>query len=35
LLFFFVTKDKKITNWEGWILIMFYILFLINLFSFI
>lgn len=35
LLFFFVTKDKEITKWEGGILVLFYILFLINLFSFI
>jgi len=32
LLFAFITQLKRITQWEGWILILFYILFLSRLF---
>lgn len=27
LLYFFITQDKKITIWEGWLLILFYVFF--------
>ncbi len=33
LLFFFITQDKEITKWEGWLLIMFYIFFIGKLFK--
>lgn len=35
LLYFFITQDKEITLWEGWLLIIFYIFFVIKLFSFV
>lgn len=28
LLYFFIAQDKEITRWEGWLLLLFYILFL-------
>jgi cation:H+ antiporter len=33
LLFFFMTQDKEITQWEGWGLILFYVFFLGRLFG--
>jgi cation:H+ antiporter len=33
LLFFFMTQDKEITQWEGWLLIVFYIFFVGGLFG--
>jgi len=33
LLFFFITIDKVVTRWEGWMLILFYILFIGKLFN--
>jgi len=32
LLFIFITQDKRITQWEGWMLVLFYALFLGKLF---
>lgn len=32
LLFFFFTQDKEITDWEGWMLILFYIFFVGKMF---
>jgi len=32
LLFYFVTHQKRITQWEGWLLLIFYILFISRLF---
>ena len=33
LLYFFITQDREITNWEGWLLLIFYILFIAKLFN--
>jgi len=33
LLYFFITQDNEITKWEGWMLIMFYVFFVIKLFN--
>jgi len=33
LLYFFIAQDKEITKWEGWMLIMFYVFFVIKLFN--
>ncbi|UCG91411.1 MAG: calcium/sodium antiporter [candidate division WOR-3 bacterium] len=33
LLFFFMTQDKEITLWEGWLLIIFYVFFIGKLFN--
>jgi cation:H+ antiporter len=33
LLFFFMTQDKEITQWEGWGLILFYVFFIGQLFG--
>lgn len=33
LLYFFTTQDKEITHWEGWIFVVFYILFIVKLFG--
>lgn len=33
LLFFFMTQDKEITQWEGWLLILFYVFFIGRLFK--
>jgi cation:H+ antiporter len=33
LLYFFITQDKQITRWEGWLLILFYIFFIGKTFS--
>jgi len=27
LLFFFITQEKEITRWEGWLLVLFYVFF--------
>jgi len=35
LLYFFVTQDREITKWEGWMLVLFYVLFIGKLFAFI
>jgi cation:H+ antiporter len=32
-LFFFMGQDKEITQWEGWLLIIFYIFFILKLFN--
>ena len=33
LLYFFTTQDKEITHWEGWIFLVFYVLFIAKLFA--
>lgn len=33
VLFFLVTQQKRITNWEGWLLLIFYVFFLGKLFN--
>jgi len=33
-LFFFITQDKEITKWEGWLLLTFYIFFIGKMFKF-
>ena len=33
LLYFFITQDKQVTKWEGWMLVIFYVLFLAKLFN--
>lgn len=33
LLFFFMGQDKEITQWEGWLLLLFYVFFIIKLFN--
>ncbi|MBT4723175.1 calcium/sodium antiporter [Candidatus Falkowbacteria bacterium] len=33
LLYFFITQDKEITRWEGWMLLIFYVFFIGKLFS--
>jgi cation:H+ antiporter len=33
LLYFFITQDKEITKWEGWLLIIFYVFFIGKLFN--
>ena len=33
LLFFFMTQDKEVTKWEGWLLILFYVFFVGKLFE--
>ena len=33
LLFYFITSENKITRWEGWLLLIFYILYLYTLFG--
>lgn len=33
LLYFFITQDREITRWEGWLLILFYIFFIGKLFN--
>lgn len=33
LLFFFVSQDKEITQWEGWFLLIFYVFFIVKLFN--
>ncbi|MCK5321726.1 MAG: sodium:calcium antiporter, partial [Candidatus Aenigmarchaeota archaeon] len=33
LFFYFIVRDKEITQWEGMILIVFYLLFLGNIFG--
>jgi cation:H+ antiporter len=33
LLYFFIAQDKEITHWEGWILILFYIVFIGKTFA--
>lgn len=33
LLYFFMAQDKEITAWEGWLLLLFYVLFLGKLFG--
>ncbi|MEA1926024.1 MAG: calcium/sodium antiporter [Patescibacteria group bacterium] len=35
MLYFFVTQDKEITNWEGGFLLLFYVLYIGKLFNFI
>ena len=35
LLYFFMAQDKEITRWEGWLLLLFYVLFIGKLFNFI
>ena len=34
LLYFFITLDREITKWEGWLLILFYVFYIGRLFSF-
>ncbi|MBU3940991.1 MAG: calcium/sodium antiporter [Nanoarchaeota archaeon] len=33
LLYFFITNDRKIRKWEGWLLLAFYLIFLFKLFN--
>ncbi|HEB12560.1 MAG TPA: calcium/sodium antiporter [Actinobacteria bacterium] len=33
LLFFFITQDKEVTKWEGWMLVLFYVFFIGKLFA--
>ncbi len=33
ILYFFITQDNKITRWEGWILILIYIFFILSMIS--
>lgn len=33
LLYFFITHDKEVTKWEGWLLVIFYVFFIGKLFS--
>ena len=33
LLYFFITQDREITKWEGWLLIIFYVFFIGKLFN--
>jgi cation:H+ antiporter len=33
VLFFFITQDREITKWEGFLLIIFYLFFLVSLFG--
>ena len=33
LLYFLITQDKEITQWEGWMLLIFYLLFIGNIFN--
>ena len=33
LMFLFITLDKEITKWEGWLLFVFYVLFIVKLFN--
>ncbi|MHA1874834.1 MAG: calcium/sodium antiporter [Promethearchaeota archaeon] len=33
LLYFFITQDKGITKWEGWLLVIFYVFFIGKLFN--
>jgi len=33
LLYFFITQDKEITRWEGWMLLIFYVFFIGKVFS--
>lgn len=35
LLYFFITQDREITRWEGWLLIMFYVFFIVKLFGWV
>jgi len=35
LLYFFMAQDREITRWEGWLLVLFYVLFLGKLFELI
>ena len=35
LMYFFITQDKEITRWEGWMLLIFYIFFIGKIFSLI
>lgn len=30
LLYFFITQDKEITKWEGWLLVVFYVYFIMS-----
>jgi len=32
-LYFFATQDRQVTRWEGWILIIFYVFFMMKLFG--
>jgi len=33
LMFFFITQDREITKWEGWLLLIFYAFFILKLFN--
>jgi cation:H+ antiporter len=33
LLYFFIVKDREITPWEGWLLLIFYVFFIGNIFN--
>lgn len=34
LMYFFITQDRHISKWEGWMLLLFYVVFIGKLFSF-
>ena len=33
LLYFFMAQDKEVSRWEGWLLVVFYVLFVGGLFQ--
>ncbi len=33
VLYFFATQDKRITRWEGWLLVVFYVVFIAKMFN--
>ncbi|MBW2964249.1 calcium/sodium antiporter [Candidatus Woesearchaeota archaeon] len=35
LMYFFITQDKHISKWEGWMLLLFYVVFIGKLFGFL
>jgi len=35
LMFFFIAQDKEITRWEGWLLLLFYVFFIVKIIGFI
>lgn len=35
VLYYFITEDNKITKWEGWLLLIFYVFFIAKLFNII
>ena len=33
LLYFFITQDKLLVKWEGWVLVLLYVLFIVKVFN--